>query len=67
MTTSRQEEIEKSNQKLNGYQPRHIGKINYDFCLNRCLEVDGILVPFPDCYHHGKPFTRISKCGTIEA
>jgi hypothetical protein len=52
--------------KFDGYQPRHVSDINYDFCLNGCLEVDGITVPFPDCGRHGNRFTRDPKCGTIE-
>lgn len=52
--------------KLNGYHPRHKGEINYDFCLNKCVEVDGIRVPFPDCKAHGNPFTKNSECGTIK-
>ena len=52
--------------RLDGYEPRHVGDINYDFCLNRCLKVDGIVVPFPDCKHHGKPFTKETKCDIIK-
>lgn len=53
--------------RFEGYQPRHVGKINYDFCLNRCLEVDGIRVPFPDCKAHGNPFVINATCVILEA
>lgn len=44
-----------------GYKPRHKGTIENDFCINGCLIVDGVKVPFPDCWNHGNPFTTEEK------
>ena len=55
-----------SKTNLSGYQPRHIANKETDFCENKCVIVDGIKVPFPDCGTHGNPFTTNQKCGTIE-
>ncbi len=53
--------------KLSGYHPRHIAEIEADFCENKCVIIDGVKVPFPDCKSHGNPFTTDSKCVTMEA
>lgn len=34
----------------------HKALIDNDFCLNGCVIVDNIKVPFPDCSTHGNPF-----------
>lgn len=49
-----------------GYKPRHKSIIEQDFCENKCVTVDGIKVPFPDCKSHGNPFTTDPNCGTIK-
>lgn len=53
--------------RIDGFKPRHVSHINYDFCLNGCLKVDNIEVPFPDCRRHGNPFTIEPRCVTMEA
>lgn len=52
--------------RLDGYEPRHKGKIENDFCTNGCVIVDGVKVPFPDCENHGNPFTKNTMYGMIE-
>lgn len=47
-----------TSERLSGYKPRHKGKIETDFCENKCVLVDGIKVPHPDCSSHGSPFNK---------
>lgn len=39
--------------EVQGHQPRHVSKIEPEICGDRCLVVDGVRVPFPDCSVHG--------------
>jgi hypothetical protein len=52
--------------RLDGYEPRHKSVMEQKFCNNGCLIVDGINVPFPDCFAHGNPFTMDPKCVIIK-
>lgn len=52
--------------RIDDYKMRHKGVINKDFCLNNCLQVDGIIVPFPDCKRHGNPYTNDLECAIIK-
>jgi len=49
-----------------GYKPRHKGIIETDFCINGCVIVDGVKVPFPDCWSHGNPLYTDPKCVILE-